>query len=106
MTTIAAHTLEVARQLVPMSSADSSLREILANEIRRRMNRYELLNRRFVAKYKMSFEEFRDQKVVEKQGYSFEVESDYCDWEMAVTGLATLREQLAKLGAGSDDAGS
>ena len=37
--------------------------------------------------------------MVEKQGYSFEVESDYCDWEVAVTGLAALREQLAKLGA-------
>jgi len=48
----------------------------------------------------MRFEEFRDRRVVEKQGYSFEVESDYCDWEMAVTGLAALREQLARLGAG------
>ena len=105
MTTIAARTLEVARQLVPMSSADSSVREILANEIRRRMNRYELLNRRFAAKYRMSFEEFCEQKVVEKQGYSFEVESDYCDWEMAVTGLAALKEQLAKLGAGPNDEG-
>jgi len=35
--------------------------------------------------------------VVEKQGYSFEVESDYCDWEMAVTGLAALREQLVRI---------
>ena len=45
----------------------------------------------------MCFEEFRDQRVVEEQGYSFEAESDYCDWEMAVTGLAVLRGQLARL---------
>ena len=97
---IAARTIEIARQLVPATSADVSVREILASEIRRRMNRYELTDRRFRHKYGMRFEEFRDQRVVEKQGYSFEVESDYCDWEMAVTGLAALREQLARLGAG------
>jgi len=65
----------------------------MADEIRRRMNRYELVARRFRHKYSMRFEEFRKRRVVEKQGYSFEVESDYCDWEMAVTGLAALREQ-------------
>jgi len=64
------------------------------------MNRYELMDRRFRHKYEMSFEEFRERRVVEKQGYGFEVESDYCDWEMAVTGLAALREQLARLGDG------
>jgi len=99
MTIVAARTLEVARQLAPTPSADSSIREILSNEIRRRMNRYELLNRRFATKYGMTFEVFRDQKIVERQGYSFEVESDYCDWEMAVTGLVALKEQLVKLGA-------
>ena len=104
MTVVAVRTLEVARQLAPASTADSSVREILANEIRRRMNRYELLIRRFVAKYGMDFETFRDQRVVEKHDYSFEVESDYCDWEMAVTGLAALKEQLTKLGADRDAA--
>jgi len=52
----------------------------------------------------MDFETFRDQRVVEKHDYSFEVESDYCDWEMAVTGLAALKEQLTKLGADRDAA--
>ena len=62
----------------------------MADEIRRRMNRYELIDRRFRHKYGMRLEEFRDRRVIEKQGYSFEGESDYCDWEMAVTGLAAL----------------
>ena len=96
---IAARTLEVARQLVPAASADVSMRRILTNEIRRRMNRYELMDRRFRHKYSMHFNEFRKRRVVEKQGYSFEVESDYCDWEMVVTGLAALREQLTRLEA-------
>jgi len=66
----------------------------MADEIRRRMDRYELVDRHFRPKYGMNFEEFRDRRVIEKQGYSFEVESDYCDWEMAVTGLVALREQF------------
>lgn len=99
---IAARTIEIARQLVPATNADVSVRRILESEIRRRMNRYELMDRRLHCKYKMRFKEFHDQRVVEEQGYSFEVESDYCDWEMAVTGLAALKEQLARLGAGRD----
>ena len=95
MEEIAERTLEIARQLVPAASADVSVRQILISEIRRRMNRYELMDRRFRQKYGMRFEEFRDQRVVEE--YSFEAESDYCDWEMAVTGLAVLRGQLARL---------
>jgi len=96
---ITACTLEIARQLAPASDADVSVRQILTSEIRRRMNRYELVDRRFRHKYGVRFDEFRDQRVVEKQGYSFEVESDYCDWEMAVTGLVALGEQLARLGS-------
>ena len=97
MAGIAASTLEIARRLVPATSAEMSIRQILASEIRRRLNRYELADHRFRHKYEMRFEEFRDRRVVEERGYSFEIESDYCDWEMAVTGLVTLREQLATL---------
>jgi hypothetical protein len=68
------------------------------------MNRYELLTRRLSVKYGMDFQAFRDQRIVEKHNYSFEVESDYCDWEMAVTGLAALKEQLIQLGIGRDAA--
>jgi len=99
MTGVATSTLEIARWLAPASSAELSIRQIIANEIRRRVNRYELLNRRSRHKYGMYFDEFCDRRVVEKQGYSFEVESDYCDWEMAVTGLVTLKKQLAAPGA-------
>ncbi len=68
------------------------MQRVLTTQIRLRMNRYELMDRRFRHKYGIRFEEFRDRRVVEKQGYSFEVKANYCDWEMAVTGLAALRE--------------
>jgi len=87
---------------MPAASDEVSIRQILANEIRRRLNRYELIDRRFRHKYEMRFEEFRGRGVVEEQGYSFEIEADYCDWEMAVTGIVTLREQLAALDVEND----
>lgn len=97
---ITTQTLDIARQLAPAPTAEASVRQILISEIRRRMNRYELIERRFRRKYRLRFEEFRDQHPVEKYGHSFEIESDYCDWEMAITGLAALKQQLAELGAG------
>ena len=45
----------------------------------------------------MSFAEFRDKEQVKKESYSFEAESDFCDWEMAITGIKCLREDLAEL---------
>lgn len=76
---------------------DSKLSRILENEIRRRLNRYFLTDRLLTKKYDMGFEEFRNKGMVEKMNYSFEVESDFCDWEMALTGIKCLREDLAEL---------
>lgn len=100
---VAARTLEIARELIPAHSDDDSLQQILINEIRRRLNRYELVDDRFQRKYGLSFSEFRNRRVVEQQEYGFEVEADFCDWEMAITGIAALHEQLADLGAAGHD---
>ena len=53
--------------------------------------------RNLESKYQMDFDSFKAEKMVEKQGYSFEVENDFCDWEMAVDGIATTRRKLNKL---------
>lgn len=45
----------------------------------------------------MSFEEFKAKNVVRERGYLFEVENDYCDWELAVDGIETAREKIKKL---------
>lgn len=78
-------------------NSESKLVRILENECRRRLNRYDLINRLLSKKYKMSFEEFRDQKVVKKLKYSLEAETDFCDWEMPITGIESLQEYLAEL---------
>ena len=45
----------------------------------------------------MSFEDFRDLEVVKELNYSLEAETDFCDWEMAITGIESLQEYLAEL---------
>lgn len=45
----------------------------------------------------MSFNEFKENRIVEKEGYSFQVESDFWDWEMALDGIETVQDMLKTL---------
>ena len=45
----------------------------------------------------MSLKEFEEQGVVEKLGFTFEVESDHQDWDLAVDGIATMTKRLKTL---------
>jgi len=77
--------------------SETKLMKILENEYRRRLNRYYLINRLLKKKYTMTFEEFRDKELVKRLDYSYEAESDFCDWEMAITGIGCLQEDLSEL---------
>lgn len=55
------------------------------------------MDKMFREKYNMEFEEFRRKRVVEKSGFSFDVEEDYCDWELAIDGFKTIAAELKKL---------
>jgi hypothetical protein len=72
-------------------SFEAKLRRILEWNIQSRLAEYEMINRRFRQKYQMSLEEFEKNDMLEKLNYSFEVESDYHDWDMAVDGITSQR---------------
>lgn len=76
---------------------ETKLSRVLENEIRRRLARYEWIDRFYQKKYGMTFEEFERNEMVKKLGYSFEVETDYHEWDMAIDGIATLRQELEEL---------
>ncbi len=76
---------------------DKSIIKALINELKRKLSEYILIDKMMREKYGMSFEEFKEKNIVEKKGYSFEVESDYCDWELAVDGIKTIKEKIKKL---------
>ncbi len=70
---------------------------LVVNELRRRLAEYKLMDKTFQEKYKMDFDEFKRKQIVEEAGHSFQVEEDYCDWELAIDGIQTITAELKKL---------
>ncbi|MEK7729217.1 MAG: hypothetical protein AAB354_12450 [candidate division KSB1 bacterium] len=48
-------------------------------------------------KYGMSFDDFGQRNVVAEQNFSWEVESDSQDWELALDGTRTMDRKLGEL---------
>jgi hypothetical protein len=71
--------------------------ELVINGLHRRFAEYKMMYKTFRDRYKMDFNEFKKKKVVEKSGHSFNVEEDYCDWELALDGIKTITNELKKL---------
>ena len=95
--TITAETIQLIQWLEPRKDVDSALRQVLENEIRRRLATYEFTDRMFQRKYGMMLTEFEVAGVVKDHGYSYKVESDHQEWDQAVDGIATLRDVLQRL---------
>ena len=83
---------------------EEKIREVLESEYRRRLTRYDHVDRLFQKKYGMTFEEFERAEVVKQKGFSWEVESDSDEWEMAVDGLESMKRGLTELLAERFDA--
>jgi len=69
----------------------------LPNELRRRLAEYRLMDRKLHNKYNMTFEDFKNKKMVEESGRSFEVEEDFCDWELTLDGIDTINNELKRI---------
>jgi len=76
---------------------EEKIRSLLEAEYRRRLTRYEHLDRLFRNKYGMTFDEFEQKEVVKEKGFSWEVESDSDQWEMAVDGIESMHRGLQEL---------
>ena len=83
------------KQMVERMSNDE-LVEMLRREYLRKLTRYRLTDEFLRKKYGMTYEEFEKENVVTKRNFSWEVESDAQEWEMAIDGISTC---LRKLGA-------
>lgn len=76
---------------------NSKVKHVLENELVRRLNRYELTVRNLEKKYGLSFKEFKKKGIVEKKGYSFEVENDLWEWESSEDGIKTVKAEIKQL---------
>lgn len=103
MSAISERVLELIHELEPEGDINSKLEHLLENELIRRLSRYELTNRQLSEKYGMSFDAFKNNRIVEKRDYSFEVESDFWNWEIALDGIETVQNRLKVLRKHPDD---
>jgi len=69
--------------------------DLLLEQAQNNLIKYETTVRQFEARYGQNFETFR--RNVLSSDPSFEVEQDYFDWELAVTGLADVEEEIKHL---------
>ena len=71
--------------------------KLITNELKRQSLEYMLIEKKLAKKYGMSFDEFKRNEIVKKENYSFEVEEDYCDWELAIDGIATVKKEIQNI---------
>ncbi len=100
MEALSSQIVNLAAKLEPEHDTQGAFERLLENEMIRRLNRYQLTDRVLHNKYGMSFSDFKTRRVVEERGYSFEAESDFWDWEMALDGIETVETMLAELRGG------
>lgn len=86
-----------ARRLFPDLSLDQVFAELLLERTRKNLIKYQTLARRFEAKYKQPFPAFR-QWILSTEPPA-EVEQDYFDWELAVTGIGDMEREIKRLSA-------
>lgn len=91
--------ISVLNLLEPDVGPEQQVARLAEQELRRRLARYQLTDRLFRDKYRMTLAEFEAAEMVKTRGYSFEVENDHQDWDQAIDGIRTIERQLAALRA-------
>jgi len=76
---------------------ENAIISLTINDLKRRLIEYRYIDDRFRKDYGMSFEDFKSKNMVKKKEYSFKVESDYCEWELAIDGIKTIEKELKKI---------
>lgn len=79
------------------SLSDAELFEILRRDYFSRRQRYNITDELMRQKYGMSFDDFARRNLVAEQNFSWEIESDAQDWEMALDGIRTMERKLSEL---------
>ncbi len=89
----------IINELEQGATLEAKLAQLAEYEIRRRLARYQLTDRMFHEKYGVSLEEFEANEVVKKLNYTFDVENDHQDWDLAADGIRSMERRLADLQA-------
>lgn len=83
------------QRLFPELELDEVLAELLLERARKNLIKYRTMARDFEGKYGLDFETFRQRVINSKP--AFEMEQDYFDWELAVTGIDEMEQEIVRL---------
>lgn len=84
-----------AQRLFPDLSLNQVWTELLLDRAHKNLIKHQTTARRFEAKYKQAFPVFR-QWILSSEPPS-EVEQDYFDWELAMTGIGNTERKIKRL---------
>jgi hypothetical protein len=84
-----------ARRLFPDKTLEQALAQLLLERAQKNLIKYQSMSRQFEIKYNESFQDFR-QRVLNSTP-AFNVEQDYFDWELAITGIADMEKEIERL---------
>ena len=76
---------------------EDELKEVLRRDYLRRLTRYRMTDDFYRKKYDMDFGSFQKANVIQKENYTFEVESDAQEWELTIDGIKTVEKKLKEL---------
>ena len=78
-------------------AGEDEMTHALANDYRRKLITYKLVDEKFRKKYGMDFRSFEKQNIVKEKNFLWEVESDAMEWEHAIEGIKTYERKLKEL---------
>ncbi len=84
-----------AQRLFPQLDLDQVLAQLLLERAQKNLIKYRTGMRNFERKYEVDFVAFRERVLAEQP--SFEVEQDYFDWELAVTAVMDMEDEIKRL---------
>lgn len=100
METITEKTTKILDLIIPEGDLDYKVRKILKEELKRKLTEFQLIDNRFQKKYGMTLDEFERKNIIKEKDFSFEVESDYHEWDSAVDAIKTLKAKIEDLSRG------
>ena len=86
-----------AKRLFPNLQPEQAIVELLLERAQKNLIKYQSAAREFESKYAQIFESFRKKILSSKPDSA--TEQDYFDWELAVTGIADMQDEIKRLKA-------
>ena len=100
MKTLTEKTTKILDLLIPEGDLDYKVRKILIEDFKRKLVEFQLVDNRFQKKYGVTLDEFEKRNIIKEKGFSFEVESDYHEWDSALDAINALKVKIEDLSRG------